>query len=543
MLMMFVLLLVMEYIYIYIYNSITQLIQLSHISPSTHITHDAHPLFPTYNTHDTFVALSQSWHNNSIGYKDSVRVADAGCEDGMRDLCRTLIDEFKNDPLYVSSGSISSSIPEEAKFGRVRLYFRADMAQALDSVQSTNIELYSAVAVKIQSMERMRSRRWHYLLQQKSATRISSKARGHQIRCNFLLKKYRADRLRAFVLMKFKRRIFLEQKWAVGVIKSKLVGCEFFVVRTRYFNLRRLLFSVHEITRGSIIKRNTDYVFKMAVRLQIFARYYVFRLRLFRKRRKASVDIQRMTRGMTYRIKNKKLLLLMLFLKKKRIAVRVVARIQLLFRTRNTARRFQELRAATMLVQFWARHRLERIRYLKKKAVVLWVQSCARRMFSINRVSFLQATRLLSVERNKIREMRRKEMTLLKRGDFYSSTSGTGRVRGGGSAYKTANLLNDSVNQMSGHDESKADYRHSHNHNAVFTPHSNSEGTLQDLLFMSTPHPHETSFHLDQEQEQEHQLPAIGRYVYVCLSMSMSKFRLRSYSIAPTYVTCISYNH
>ena len=112
-----------------------------------------------------------------------MRVADAGCEDGMRDLCRTLIDEFKNDPLYVSSGSISSSIPEEAKFGRVRLYFRADMAQALDSVQSTNIEVYSAVAVKIQSMERMRSRRWHYLLQQKSATRISSKARGHQIRC------------------------------------------------------------------------------------------------------------------------------------------------------------------------------------------------------------------------------------------------------------------------------------------------------------------------------------------------------------------------
>jgi len=304
----------------------------------------------------------------------------------------------------------NSQCPSAAMFGRTGVYCRSDMAVLLNKILLTKQTVFRDSATKIQTHVRMLRDLKVFKKMRTSSILLSALVRKSQGRAGFVKLKRCATRMRANVLMRKQRVIFLTMKWASNLIKQRLLGTGFFFVRTRYLRLRREIQALHYVIRGRLVRKTTDRILKFIRILQRTAMRFIFKKRWFHKKNKAALLIGRMSRGMVTRRHFSTLVATINAMKKQRIANAVTTKLQLRFRGKKVSNRFRELRRASIVCQGVWRTRLCRRRFLNGRMLILWLQSKARQLIAINRVSFLYAAEMLLQERAKLSVIRDKEI-------------------------------------------------------------------------------------------------------------------------------------
>jgi len=323
----------------------------------------------------------------------------------------------------ITATSDNSKCPAAAMFGQTRMYFRASLATLLDTILTTKQKMFYNSALKIQTHVRMKRDQRLFKKMRTGSILLSSFVRKQQGRSAFVKLKRCANRMRANVLMRKQRQIYLKMKCASNFIKERLMGSGFFFIRIRYLQMKREIAALHFAVRGRIMRKNTDRVLHFIRILQRAAMRFIFKYRWFRKKDAAALLICRMSRGMVTRRQFSTLVATITAMKKQRIANRVTTFLQLRFRGRKTQRRFHELRRAAMILQGVIRTRRARRRFIKGRKLVLWLQSKARQLSAINRVSFLYAAEMLLQERAKLSVIRDSEVASI-RAQLHANANG-----------------------------------------------------------------------------------------------------------------------
>ena len=166
------------------------------------------------------------------------------------------------------------------------------------------------------------------------------------------------------------------------------------------------------LVRSHLLRRQTDRIVTKVHILQNAGRYYLFKKKWLNKKNRNATVIQRHFRGYYERHHRSKDAVIYIYNKRRlRIATKVTRQIQRHFRVRMIRRRFQQLRAATRVLQHWLRGRRGRIRFLKIVKVTAWLQKHTRRILAADRFSYLLANAMMIEEKKRMKILRDEEIS------------------------------------------------------------------------------------------------------------------------------------
>ena len=303
---------------------------------------------------------------------------------------------------------------ECAQFGIEHVYYRASLGNLLDAFFNEKRTIYTTMSSKIGATYKSHYT-WHKFRKLvRGAVLLAAQAKKMVYQRRFQRQRYLVSRMRANIYCRKQHRLYLSWKAAVNTIKSKLMSAGFFQDRLRFLNYQRCMLSLHMLVRGAHIKVLADKVMRQVVMLQHCAIRFVTKCRVFYRKTAAAIIVARYARGFIWRKTHPRSMLRLAQLKRGRLALRVTRVIQQRFRCRNIAKKFQELREASRVLQHWFRGRRARIRLLKAFRAIRWFQCSARRILASDKVSFMMAARMMRDEMERLRAMRTEEVSRIR---------------------------------------------------------------------------------------------------------------------------------
>jgi alpha-tubulin suppressor-like RCC1 family protein len=306
------------------------------------------------------------------------------------------------------------------EYGKENVYLRLPLQKLLDTLLSFKMITYNSMVIRIQSLVRKEQAHKSFISMKRMSILMAALARKKAATKKFVRVRYLVSKLTANVKRNIARRKFVAMKAAVNIIKRKLIGSGFYKDRLRYLITKKNIRSIHMLVRSHLLRRQTDRIVSKMHILQNAGRYYLFKKKWLNKKNHNATVIQRHFRGHYERhYRNKDAVIYIYNKRRLRIATKVTRQIQRHFRVRMIRRRFQQLRAATRVLQHWLRGRRGRIRFLKIIKVTAWLQKHTRRILAADRFTYLLANAMMLEEKKRMKILRDEEISRAHRCNLY----------------------------------------------------------------------------------------------------------------------------
>lgn len=332
----------------------------------------------------------------------------------MRSYSQALMDEvvaivaqLEMTDLDLSQGSAGLAV-----YGKTCIFVKDSFGELMERARFTFFERYTSAAVRLQALVRMTffARRFAVVRRGVIVLQSHARRRGQQRRYAVLFGA--AWRIRNWILCKRLSRKYQRMRTAVGLIKSKLLGK--MVQRIRYQRLIRAARNFQHLARGSLLRRQALNVFDAVVLLQRTFRALLTRRRRRRQRQTAILRIQRIFRGHRARAKLGNLVQILKIRREQRIANTVVQKIQSIWRGKLVIARFQEIVAATVVLQRWFKACIHYRRFRKVRSLAIWLQSQARRLSAAKRTNAIKVGNMVREEKGTLASLYLQEIAIIR---------------------------------------------------------------------------------------------------------------------------------
>lgn len=320
----------------------------------------------------------------------------------MKSLCQVLMEEVINiiARLGMTDLDLSQGLEGLALFGKTSIFVKDAFAEQMERARFTYFERFTTAAVRLQAFQRMRKARNSYLYTRLGVVTFQSFVRCFLQRKRFLVTFAAALKMKTWWLTKRTQRHFQRMKRAVLLIKAKLLGK--MVQRIRYQRLLRAARKFQQMARGCIQRRASGHVYDAVILLQRTFKALLTRRRHIKQRQLAISRIQRVYRGYKARQRLGNLVEILKLRKDQRVVSRVVRKLQSMWRGKLQIARFQEIVAATILLQRWFLACLHRGRFLRVRALAVWLQSQARRLSASKRTNAIKVGNMVREEKGSL---------------------------------------------------------------------------------------------------------------------------------------------
>jgi alpha-tubulin suppressor-like RCC1 family protein len=299
-----------------------------------------------------------------------------------------------------------------AVYGRTSIFIKDSFAELMERARFTYFERYTTGAVRLQSFMRMKHWRREFVAARKGIVILQSCCRSRRQRKQYLVAFHAAMLLKGWFLTRRAARKYQRMKTAVCLIKSKLLGK--MVQRIRYQRLIRAARNFQLLARGSLLRRAALNVFDAVILLQRTFRALLMRRRHRRQRKEAILRIQRVFRGHRARGKLGNLVQVLKIRREQRIANQVVQKLQSIWRGKLVIARFQELVAATIVLQRWFKACIHYRRFQKVRALAIWLQSQARRLIASKRTNVIKVGNMVREEKGTLTSLYLQEISSIR---------------------------------------------------------------------------------------------------------------------------------
>ncbi|CAM9591613.1 unnamed protein product, partial [Ectocarpus fasciculatus] len=332
-----------------------------------------------------------------------------GINDNHQAMCKGLL---RNCAVVAGLPKVPDGL-DAPMFGETNIFLRTELVDVLEESRFQIMHRYSQAAVLLESLARKFIFVVRFRKLKKGAIRMQAVARKCAARKSWLKIRYSALRIKSMYMTRKGRRHFNAVRKAVAVIKSRLLGK--MILRIRYKRIQKAVKMAHFLARGFIIRQQANHVVLAMLVLQRAAQDFLLRNRLYYRRDNAIVTIQRSYRGWIVRLDHAPEVHTLTILRNQRRAHRTVRAIQSSFRRKLMIRRYHEVYDAASVLQMWCRARRQRKQFVQVRKLNLWLQSLARRVIATNRVNALKLIVMMKEEFDHLKEVRDKELSLLKR--------------------------------------------------------------------------------------------------------------------------------
>lgn len=318
-----------------------------------------------------------------------------------------LVAQLEMTDLDLSQGSAGLAV-----YGKTCIFVKDSFGELMERARFTFFERYTSAAVRLQALVRMTffARRFAVVRRGVIALQSHARRRGQQQRYAVLFNA--AWRIRNWLLCQRQSRKYQRMRTAVSLIKSKLLGK--MVQRIRYQRLIRAARNFQFLARGSLLRRQALNVFDAVVLLQRTFRALLTRRRRRRQRQTAILRIQRVFRGHRARAKLGNLVQILKIRREQRVAHSVVQKIQSIWRGKLVIARFQEIVAATVVLQRWFKACVHYRRFRKVRSLAIWLQSQARRLSAAKRTNAIKVGNMVREEKGTLASLYLQEIAIIR---------------------------------------------------------------------------------------------------------------------------------
>lgn len=302
-----------------------------------------------------------------------------------------------------------------AQFGLKNIYYKSSLSRILEAFFAEKTGLYARSAAKLVATYKSYKIYMRFKTIVRGAVLVASHCRRKILTRRFQRQRYLVSRLRANIYCRKQRRLYLEWKDSINLIKATVMRPQFFRYRMRFVKWQRSLLSFQMLARAASITQQANYVMSRVLIMQRSSIRFVTRCRVYYLKQAAAMALQSSARGFLWRLLHPKTMHLLAMKKKLRRAMRATIALQKRFRCRNITRKFQQIRVATRVLQHWMVGRLDRLRHLKMRKAIRWFQCSTRRILATDKVSFMMAARMMRDETARLMKVREAEIDLVVR--------------------------------------------------------------------------------------------------------------------------------
>jgi hypothetical protein len=297
-----------------------------------------------------------------------------------------------------------------AQFGRKNVYYKSSLSRVLEEFFSQKTGLYARSAAKLVATYRTYKIYVRFKTIVRGAVLVASHCRRKIHTRRFQRQRYLVSRMRANIYCRKQRRVYLRWKDSINLIKATIMQPTLFRDRMRFVKWQRSLLSFQMLCRAAPITKQANRVMSQVLVMQRASVRFVTRCRVYYRKLAAACTLQSHARGYVWRLLHPKTMHLLAMKKKLRRAMRATIALQKRFRCRNITRKFQQIRAATRVLQRWTVGRLDRLRHLKMLKAIRWFQCSTRRILATDKVSFMMAARMMREETARLMRVREAEV-------------------------------------------------------------------------------------------------------------------------------------
>lgn len=323
---------------------------------------------------------------------------------------------------------------DEPAYGKTCIFIRERLSNALEEYRTAYLRANATIALRMQSLFRMRRERALFHKVKCSLIMLQSLARCRAQRQQFNAKKRLVNTLKALFRMSLCRRRYILMCAAISLIKSKFCGV--MAQRIRYKRLLRAKLCLQGLAKGFIVRSAAINTFKALRTLQRAAKAFLIRRRRSKLMLASALKVQHRFRGYMVRLKFHHLIKVLAVRRQQRIANKVVRKMQAVWRGKLVTKRFLEVFCAAIKLQSWTRMRIERKRFAKMVKMVVWLQCTARRISAHNRSHAMVVTKMVQSELGLLSDLFKKEIASIRHVPNHQRVLGSGYLRNGISKFE-----------------------------------------------------------------------------------------------------------